>query len=110
MRRDHTLQYTAVDDRCLVHHFIRIHGRQPTVEELLALRDRPPGMRAGAPPPQLGRSSVPIGMRREVAKFPSASDGPPRETDDGADMASGLGITLLVLGLLLLVGAVDLSA
>ena len=55
---------------CLVHHFIRAHGRRPTLDELADLRalspepPRVPGPRHAAAPPGLARS-----WRREVARL-----------------------------------------
>lgn len=57
-------------DHCLVHHFIRAHGRRPTRPELDDLRARAsesprvPGPRHAAAPAGLARS-----WRREVARL-----------------------------------------
>jgi hypothetical protein len=53
------------DDHCLVHHFIRTHGRRPDDDELQALRERvavPRPRRSG--PPLLSQA-----LRREAARL-----------------------------------------
>jgi hypothetical protein len=59
-------------DQCLVHHFIRSHGRRPTETELTRLRL---DLAARVPVPAPRRSSTPAGLlpalRREVARLVS---------------------------------------
>ncbi|MGF9753759.1 hypothetical protein AAII07_01025 [Microvirga sp. 0TCS3.31] len=61
------------DDHCLVHHFIRMHGRRPTAEELSALRPGPAAIAATAPAPPPQHTAMPGGLtaavRRELAKL-----------------------------------------
>jgi hypothetical protein len=58
------------DDHCLVHHFIRTHGRRPSAEELSALQDRA-AMTVPASPPQHTpvAGELMAAVRREVAKL-----------------------------------------
>jgi hypothetical protein len=42
MRDTHLTSLAGLDDQCLTHHFIRVHGRAPSTEELADLRGRQP--------------------------------------------------------------------
>jgi hypothetical protein len=60
---------TQPDDHCLVHHFIRTHGRRPTADELAGITATvvvPPAPRSATemPAPSLVHT-----MRREVARL-----------------------------------------
>ena len=68
MSSDELTPLATAEDHCLVHHFIRRHGRRPTAEELAAL-EAP----IGVPAPRLPRDAQTHGLahalRREVARL-----------------------------------------
>ena len=59
----------GLDDHCLVHQFIRTHGRRPTAEELRTLGDRPVEAPPVVQPPRSTTSRALSGVRRELARF-----------------------------------------
>jgi hypothetical protein len=75
MRDTHLTSLAGLDDQCLTHHFIRVHGRAPSTEELAELRGRQPAPRLDAhlPQPDEASSTTPGASRRlvrqEIAKL-----------------------------------------
>ena len=57
MRDTHLTYLAGPDDQCLTHHFIRVHGRAPSTEELADLRGRQPAPPLDAHLPQADRST-----------------------------------------------------
>lgn len=69
MSTDHQPAVDGYDDHCLIHHFIRAHGRVPSADELRALREQ--GTVPDEQPRQGGgvsRTPAP-GLRRELARL-----------------------------------------
>jgi hypothetical protein len=71
MSSDELTSPAQAEDHCLVHHFIRTHGRRPTADELADLV----GTRVAPPAPRVsdaarGPSRL-HAMRREVASLVS---------------------------------------
>jgi hypothetical protein len=61
----------TAEDHCLVHHFIRTHGRRPSASELQLLRRRMPVPQARAVPSWAPAMPVLGVLRRGVAKLVS---------------------------------------
>lgn len=64
----------APDDHCLVHHFIRTHGRRPSADELMSLRGGGAAVPPVVPPvvPTVHAATpaaVAQALRREVARL-----------------------------------------
>lgn len=59
------------EDHCLVHHFIRTHGRRPSASELQLLRRRMPVPQARAVPTRATAKPVLGLLRRSAAKLVS---------------------------------------
>lgn len=60
----------APDDHCLVHHFIRTHGRTPDADELRLLRQSWAASAAvPGPRPAADHPAFPQALRREVARL-----------------------------------------
>ena len=59
----------AVFDHCLVHQFIRTHGRRPTGEELRALQERADVVPPVVIRPRASASAGLSGVRRELSKL-----------------------------------------
>jgi hypothetical protein len=53
------------DEHCAVHHFIRVHGRRPTPEEL---RQQVQTYLGGVPAPAGPSTAVASGLRRRLAR------------------------------------------
>lgn len=68
MRATDPVEPAGLDDHCLVHQFIRTHGRRPTTEELRALAGLTVAP-AVVPRPGTTRSRGLSGVRRELARF-----------------------------------------
>ena len=69
MSTDHQPAVDGYDDHCLIHHFIRAHGRVPRADELRALRAQGT---VSAEHPRQGRavsSTAAHGLRRELARL-----------------------------------------
>ena len=73
MRSTDPVEPTGLDDHCLVHQFIRIHGRRPTAEELSSLADGavavPPRVPPVVPPARRSTPGAVSGLRRELARL-----------------------------------------
>jgi hypothetical protein len=69
MNTDQQLAPDGYDDQCLVHHFIRAHGRRPQPDELRAVREEV--VVAAGHPREDGRaaSTSHHGLRRELARL-----------------------------------------
>ncbi|MFC7725509.1 hypothetical protein ACFQW6_10350 [Nocardioides sp. GCM10028917] len=72
MNTEHQPAADVFDDQCLIHHFIRVHGRSPHADELDALREQatvPAEQPGKAVPVGLAVSSTAHGFRRELARL-----------------------------------------
>ena len=66
MRSPDPVTPSTGDDHCLVHHFIRTHGRRPSPDELRALHEHADAARHTVP-----ASAITRAVRRELAKLVS---------------------------------------
>ncbi|GAA1435034.1 hypothetical protein GCM10009641_30060 [Mycobacterium cookii] len=68
MSSDELTPLATAEDHCLVHHFIRQHGRRPTAEELTALAP-PVVVPAARPPGDAQAHGLVRAVRRDVARL-----------------------------------------
>lgn len=75
MSGPHPTILASIDDHCLIHHFIRLHGRAPSTDELAALRngETAPTLDARLAQADPVRPAAPGGLnrgvRREIARL-----------------------------------------
>ena len=75
MRHPQLTTVSGLDDQCLTHYFIRVHGRAPSPEEVADLRGRGPTSSLEEQPLQPAPTRSPVtgaarrGVRREIAQL-----------------------------------------